>query len=530
MYNRYRKNRPIDIVNTIFLIFIVTVYSFFMDDKYFNITVTRATVFTYSGIFYVLLMLMAMGLEIFLLKYYSPETDIFSIKLDSDAFFSRDARVYAMPELWSVLFLIANVFAFAMAPDKAGAWSGSTGRYMGLGFFLVLTLVFLFLSQQTDISIYVFAAFFCMAGAAIVIAIMQHFGMDPFALRARVNGNQKEMFISTFGNINTYGSYIAIILPAFSACFIFGRNKIFRAFAAVAVLLGSMAVIPAKSDNVYLGVGVAYIALFYVAVLNKKLTEYLFNALIFVTGLEILAVLNLLLKGSQKHINGIAQIVENPKIMLLFVIAVSVILVGSLMFRKLNYDVYKKIQCWKSLGIFSIIMGASLLLVILLGIRSGNELFRFDFNWGTYRGYIWTRCFNLFQKASPINKLFGYGNETISALMKENYYEEMVSVTQRSYDNAHNELLQYLVTTGVFGLITYLGFVFSTFIYIGKRMEDDAIAIACFAAAVGYAAQGLVNLNQPITTPFFFVALAAGTGYVRYKKQIKNHEQSKNLK
>ena len=40
-----------------------------------------------------------------------------------------------------------------------------------------------------------------------------------------------------------------------------------------------------------------------------------------------------------------------------------------------------------------------------------------------------------------------------------------------------------------------------------------------FSAAVSYFTQSLVNLNQPITTPYFYVVLAAGVGYVRYKAQ-----------
>ena len=50
-------------------------------------------------------------------------------------------------------------------------------------------------------------------------------------------------------------------------------------------------------------------------------------------------------------------------------------------------------------------------------------------------------------------------------------------------------------------------------------MKGDAIAIACLASGVSYFTQSLVNLNQPITTPYFFVMLAAGIGFARYKAQ-----------
>ena len=131
---------------------------------------------------------------------------------------------------------------------------------------------------------------------------------------------------------------------------------------------------------------------------------------------------------------------------------------------------------------------------------------------------IWRRCWNIFEDADPLHKLFGHGNETIAAQMKQ-YYAEMVSITGKKYDNAHNELLQYLVTTGLFGVISYLGFVVTSFLYIGRRLKGDPIAIACLAGGVSYFAQSLVNLNQPITAPLFFVIVAAGVGHVRYRNQ-----------
>ena len=91
--------------------------------------------------------------------------------------------------------------------------------------------------------------------------------------------------------------------------------------------------------------------------------------------------------------------------------------------------------------------------------------------------------------------------------------------TNKKYDNCHNELLQYLVTTGIFGVVTYVGFAVCSFIYLLRRLKGDAVAIACLASGMAYFAQAMVNLNQPITTPFFFVTLAAGVGYVRYRDQ-----------
>ena len=351
-----------------------------------------------------------------------------------------------------------------------------------------------------------------------IIAIQQHFGNDPFHLREKVVDRQKEMFISTFGNINTYGSYLAIILPIFVALFVFSEKLWVRILTGISITMAAMAIIPAKSDNVYLGTGAAFLVLFYIAIYYKRFTEYIFSVLLLGAGLLFMAFANSALKGSQKHINGIAEIVENPKIMGAFVALVIIILIASMAFRTINYELYKKVQSGKLLIVITAILLVAGIAVVALGIKTQNSLFVFNDKWGTYRGYIWRRSMDIFKSGTVSQKIFGHGNETIALNMKT-YYDEMVSVTGKKYDNSHCEFIQYLVTTGIFGVITYYGFATSGFIYILKRMEGDAVAIAALAGCIGYLTQGFVNLNQPITTPFYFVLMAFGIGYIRYRDQ-----------
>ena len=513
-YDRFRKNRPIDIVNIGYLMFIFSIYTFRMHNKYFDITGTRASTFIYGTLIYVILIAAAFAIEYVMMKYYQPD----------GKFFFNDAKFYQKPEFWMVLFLVANVFAFLMSEDKAGSWTGETGRRFGLGMIIVLTLMIILLSKEAFVNEWLFVLIVLASATVFILAYVQHFGMDPFELRIKIVAKQKEMFISSFGNINTYASFICVVLPMFVAAFTFSGKLWIRVVAAIITIMAGAAIIPAKSDNVYLGLGVAFIVLFYVAVLNKRLIEYMFSALLLFVGLEIMAILNSAFSGSRKHLNGIAEIVENPKIMFVLLLFVLLVTAAVLVFRKTNLEKYQDIQSWNSLLAFSLILAVSIVGVIAVGIKTKNSFFVFNDKWGTFRGYIWRRGVSLFKIASPMQKIFGYGNETIGELMQRYYYEEMVDITGKKYDNLHNELLQYLVTTGIFGLITYLGFVSSSFIYIGKRMKDNPVLIACLASGVAYFVQSLVNLNQPITTPYFFVVLATGIGYSRFLAERKDIE------
>ncbi|MBR6404234.1 MAG: O-antigen ligase family protein [Eubacterium sp.] len=508
-FDRYRKNRPIDIVNTLYLLFIVTVYTFYMHKKYFDITGTRAETFVTGSMMYLILAIVSIIIEIVMINYFGKKEPIIF----------KDTKLFFLPEVWAGIFLLANVFAFLMSPDKTGSWTGETGRYFGLSFVIVLVLTFIVLSQQTHISVYVYGALFLVYSYSMVLAFLQHFGHDPFELTKDIVSRQKGMFISVSGNINTFGSYICLALPIFLAIFIFSEKLLLRIIAAVAIVESGIGMIASKSDNVYLGLGVAFVLLFYIAIIEKKFTEYIFSIAFLFSGLEMMALLSKKYSGSRKHINGIAEILINPKMMAVLWVAIIAVLVAAIFFRTVNIELYKKVQCNRFLVVFTILMIISMIAVVVLGVRSKSSFFVFNDKWGTYRGYIWRKGVALFKGATPMQKLFGYGNETIGRYMIERYYDEMIDVTGRKYDNLHCELLQYLVTTGLFGMLAHVGFVSTSFAYIGKRMKGDAVAIACLASGVGYFTQSLVNLNQPITTPFFYVVLAAGIGYLRYKIQ-----------
>ena len=88
--------------------------------------------------------------------------------------------------------------------------------------------------------------------------------------------------------------------------------------------------IASKSDNVYMGLGVAFVVLFYITIRQKKFTEYIFSVFFLFTGLEIMAFLTKKYSGSKKHINGIAEILINPKIMSVLWIAIIVVLVAAI--------------------------------------------------------------------------------------------------------------------------------------------------------------------------------------------------------
>jgi O-antigen ligase len=139
----------------------------------------------------------------------------------------------------------------------------------------------------------------------------------------------------------------------------------------------------------------------------------------------------------------------------------------------------------------------------------------FDNSWGTNRGYIWKASCRLWKDFSVEKKLIGYGPDTFGILTVKKLYSEMVTATGQMFDTAHNEYLQYLVTIGILGVISYVTFLITALI---KMLKSHKVSPYCAAAAGGvlcYAAQATVNLNLPIATPTMWLLLSVGVALSR---------------
>ena len=516
------KLRAVDFVNLGFILYMFTFYLIYMDNMYFNITYTRALVFWKGVGIYAVCVILAYAYDCFGIgrskRWYLKER-----------FLIKDDTLLSMPEFWLGGFVLANTVAFINAPDKHTAWTGESGRFFGLMMILIIAVMFILVSRRCCVTILHFIAVLATSILAVVMAYLQHFGGDPFLLRERILEKQQELFISLFGNINTYGSFLAMAIPGIVAGLIFAKKYYVRLVAGAGLFIVSLGVIPAKSDNVYLGTGVAMILLMFLSIYYRHIVRFMVSCVIMLASFLFMAYRNAVGKGSQKHINGLAEVIENPKIMLLlFIVAVIAAVLVFLLDNKVKKSITDKIA--KKIILFMLIsMVVVGIIFFIIGRNAGLSIFVSNDKWGTFRGYIWRRSVSLYRMANPWHKLFGYGNETIKALMMGNFKEEMIKITARTYDNSHNELLQYLVTTGLVGMVSYIGLFISSVRYMVKNADNDATVIALAAASTGYWVQGTVYLNQPITTPLFFVLLAAGIGYIRYRKQEGRSEFPKKV-
>lgn len=522
-------------ITSAFLLYMLVIYPLALHDHYFDITYTKYTVFKVGVILFAVIW--AMGLVIVLtginaggMKGRHAGGNVKVGTMDKLKAVICDG-VYGT-DICMVLFFISGVMSFIMAEDNKNAFTGAQGRYCGLAFMILIFIMYIIVSARVSnmekMWSLISMVFVLVSSVTFIIAILQNIGFDPFKLLDGINRKQRNIYVSTFGNIDIFGSFICIALPLFMGLYVTEKSNIKRIVYGIGVFAGFMAFIPANADVVFAGVGAAIIAVLFATVYMERV-DRLFELVMLGSGGYLGMVLLRKLVGTNgAKITGFNRLSEHLALLvIIFAVALFIRLIiqvyinrnkDEIYINKNKSEVYINKQKDRT-GIKLIIVLAVVLIsgiaVIIYGRKNNLAMFDFNDKWGSYRGYIWRRVTGLYGELPFVQKIFGHGNESIRSLMDERFYDEMLQVTGTVYDNAHNEYLQYLVTQGLLGMLSYVGVVGTAVITGVKKIKKSPYILGLLLAVISYGVQAIFNVNQCITTPYMFLMTAMLIGMCR---------------
>ena len=192
--------------------------------------------------------------------------------------------------------------------------------------------------------------------------------------------------------------------------------------------------------------------------------------------------------------------------------------------RKGEKDRIGKWPCFVWLGFLAVIAAGVIYVLYDANVAGNAEKYAaiskyvvFNDAWGTNRGYAWIRSMEVFKEFfTTKDKIFGYGPETFRVLMENYYLGELGNVI---FDNAHNEYLHYLITIGLFGMLSYMAWLGTSIFWMARNLKDRPEVAACLFALAAYAVQATVNLNLPVAMPVTVQLLAMGVSRQLKKKE-----------
>ena len=566
-------------ITTLFLIYMGAAYPLIIHDRYFDITVTKYRAFYIALCIYAVLMVLAVLVDVLgrnVSTGHGSQSSGGNVDASAGAahgsrFIGRlrhfmDMHNIMAMDIFMAGFVLANVLAFFMSGNKAAAYTGEEGRRCGLQFVLLAFFLYVCMARYCRIRRYVVVIFMLVGSFVGIVGICQFMGYDFLGLREGLMQSIRNVYISTLGNIDIFASFLCVLVPVAAGAYISSEGKesiVIRITAVIAVLTGTGAVIISNANLAYAGVGGAMIAAWILASYRGKIKEFADVCLVMACGVLAISIMLGQTDSGYSELDGLSCFVRDSR--MVWIVSVVVLVVWAAIRLASKWTVKFR---GKALAVSVGVSLAGIATVVIYAVHNHMGVFSFEDSWGNYRGFVWRRLMEAYRDFSVPQMLFGYGNESVKAIMTDRYYDDMMNTVGVIYDNAHNEYLQYLITTGIFGAVSYVGLLVTTVAALvrtavsgaamnenesasgqsaGKRSKekktprdsrvardssfardsrtglecllgyvaDEGGMIAVLLGITGYAVQAFVNLNQSLTTPYIFLLIAMAGGLCR---------------
>ena len=463
---------------------------------YFDITETKQAVFLAASLAYLLALAAAY-------IWLRPDTG---------------ARLTPRPFLrgmsgWCALIMLFSVLACCLvngfSPETLFA---PHGRYQGL-LSVTLYVCTLLCLAKTGVNLRVVEIVFT-AGASLtaLLALLNHFGLDPLGLMTTLTARDRGRFLSTIGNVNFYAAYVSLALPVAVGLFCRADRMHSRIPAAAALLAVSLGTLAAGSESAalaFMAAAVVFPGLLFGH--PRAFKRCLLAAALFALAAFAFGRLETRFPAATNGSYFFRLLTKPPLALALAFLFASL----PFMLRRIGAARLARAQKPYLIACGALLLAGGLAVLLLnTGLKDVplgplTRFLRWGESWGTDRGRIWAYCVRLYASYPPGKLLFGGGP---GALFAADQLSPLFA--DAALDSAHNEYLQYLLAFGAFGLASYAALLLA-YVRAGLSACKRRPALAGFLAAViAYIAQAAVNIAQPMTTPLFFLCLgllAAGS-------------------
>lgn len=491
-------------INTVTLIFSVLIFSFFVlfvFTDYTNITAVKYNTFAVLGVIFS--------------AYYIFEKGGVALTTDNNRL--RPKR-YPLPYIFLSAYLFFCMIAALFSPYSSYVNSNKTsvlifgsGRYDGLLTVLMFALLFLFFSFEGTFSKIHINTVAITTFLMVLLGFLQLFGLNPFEFYPSGNFyTNGSAFVSTLGNIDIMSTYLCIVFALLGFAYIALESKaVLKAAWLVTYLLSVVYLYEINVDAGKLTV---------VLLLAVAVPVLAFKKNYFVKALDVLAVTiaAFALSGALGFATDDSgkEVAFEPDFSKMFfvLIAVSAVIIAlRFVIAKFLNEKYMKI-CGIAIILIEVI--ALVAGVIFLKTYDGFEKgFLYQLSqilngngkdsYGSNRYGLWKYTLQLIKERFFI----GFGSGTYRIGFTEFIKEAAPQFGSATYDFAHNEYLQVLYNCGIFGFVSYLGFIGWIVVKSAKNLFKNPKILVLGFAVLSYCIQAFFTFSIVFISPLFWVLL-----------------------
>lgn len=465
--------------------------------------------------------------ELLLITTYSENSKKSDKAKPKDSIF----KSFSFVDYSLLALLFSSLISALFSPYIETAFFGEpNGRNNGVILIAFYVLAYFLITRLFYYMEYVLAVFAAASIGVYLLSILNGFYLDPLGTLRILGEAQANDFISTIGNKNLLSSYICISLPVIVAMSVHTQKRPLHILYLASSGFGFMSLMVSDSDSGILGIG-AFLMIYFIVYSRRisKLKKYFLALTVMLAGAKLLRLFSLAMGDKYKEIGDLQQmfVFSNFGYVLLGICLAATVALYLTDLKKPNLILPKTVPIVLAILLAAAVAGLISAVVYFSTVDTQTnlgdfeKLLRFNDKWGTHRGYMWIRSMWIFGDASVWQKLFGTGPDTFYYPFSR-YFDGLMKFGDSSTNAAHNEYINYLITTGIVGLGSYLAFVGSAIVRAVKTASKNPIVIVFLAAVVGYSAQAFVNISQPITTPLFIIFVALCEAVSRSQKLKEN--------
>lgn len=484
-------------------------FSFFLTNHYANARRDK---------YYLFLVLTGFLFISVVVAYIMHRSEDIASKSPDEIGFKAVLRSLTAADIGLISFYLCAVVSTLCSPYFTQVFNADHGRNNGLILLTAYLLVYFIITRMYVYKEYIILIYFISSCIVSLLTVLNYFYIDPLGI---FNGYSKEQTIlnfgSTIGNKNYIASYMAIFLSIALMMLVvtnFKEKRYMSVTAGVATGIGYIGALCSDSSSVLLGLAVAIpVGAIFAARSYDHLRRFFMGlTIMFGSGL----ILRLFSKCMGDHSKGFEFMNEfliyHPAMYIFAGVCALIYLIMLLCRGKLSEHYPRRVMTWTLLSLTILAIGGLLGSIVYFSsvdtstnLGSFERLLRFNDRWGTHRGFMWRKSLEEYSKYGIIGKLFGAGPDTALMVLEDHFAELLERFRDATTDCAHNEYINYLITQGALGLLSYLTVIIAVIVRAVRRAKYQPL-IAVFACAViCYAVQATVNIYQPVTTPLFII-------------------------
>ena len=360
------------------------------------------------------------------------------------------------------------------------------------------------------------------AALTALLGVLNAVGIDPLGFYVRMQKGQEHLFLSTIGNIDFFGCYLALIFPIAAGGWIFDGNGKVRwlHFACSVCIAAGIAV--SRSDTALLAVQVGMLLLLVFA--SASYASMCRTLCIWGISFAALPVMYAALQSADYFlpVTGLFAVLgDSPAAWV-----IGIFLFVSAACCKLALINGKRAPGVRRAAVTAFVFVFVLVLLLLaaiicftvmypdMEIGSYSAFLRFDDHWGTRRGFVYRCSIKALADYSLSDWLVGRGVDMGLSIL-EPHFDNPAMLSHGLFNDAHCQPLQYLLTTGLLGAGSLIAFYASLIAAVLRYAQKDPTLSGYGAALFAYIPVVLLSVSQPILIASCFAVCAAAASRIQ---------------